>query len=75
MIKKKIIDINLLKKKIKLLKKKKIKIVHCHGKFDYLHFGHLKHLEEAKKFGDILIVTITKKKIKIIIKVFFLMIR
>lgn len=62
MIKKKIIDINLLKKKIKILKKKKIKIVHCHGKFDYLHFGHLKHLEEAKKLGDILIVTITKKK-------------
>lgn len=62
MIKEKIIDLKDLQKKIGLIKKKKIKIVHCHGKFDYLHFGHLKHLEEAKKLGDILIVTITKKK-------------
>jgi len=35
------------------------KIVHCHGVFDLLHIGHIKHFEEAKKFGDILIVSIT----------------
>ena len=35
------------------------KIVHCHGVFDLLHIGHIKHFEEAKTFGDILIVSIT----------------
>ncbi|MBC8180156.1 adenylyltransferase/cytidyltransferase family protein [candidate division KSB1 bacterium] len=35
------------------------KIVHCHGVFDLLHIGHIKHFEEAKSFGDVLVVTIT----------------
>ena len=35
------------------------KIVHCHGTFDLLHPGHLKHLEAAKKHGDVLVVTVT----------------
>jgi rfaE bifunctional protein nucleotidyltransferase chain/domain len=41
------------------LKAKGKKIVHCHGVFDLLHLGHIKHFEEAKAFGDILIVTVT----------------
>ena len=45
-----------------LLKKKGKKIVHCHGVFDLLHIGHLKHFKSAKKFGDILIVSITPDK-------------
>ena len=35
------------------------KVVHCHGVFDLLHIGHIKHFEEARSFGDALIVTIT----------------
>lgn len=35
------------------------KIVHCHGVFDLFHYGHLLHLQEAKKQGDILVVTLT----------------
>jgi len=35
------------------------KIVHCHGVFDVLHAGHLAYFESAKKFGDLLIVTLT----------------
>lgn len=35
------------------------RIVHCHGVFDLLHYGHLLHLKSAKKFGDILVVTVT----------------
>ncbi len=35
------------------------RIVHCHGVFDLLHFGHVLHLQSAKKFGDILVVTVT----------------
>lgn len=41
------------------LKLKGKKIVHCHGVFDLLHIGHIKHFEEAKTFGDVLIVTTT----------------
>jgi len=48
-----------LKKIISDLKSKDKKIVHCHGVFDLLHIGHIKHFEEAKSFGDVLVVTIT----------------
>ena len=41
------------------LKSKGKKIVHCHGVFDLLHIGHIKHFEEAKTFGDVLVVSIT----------------
>lgn len=37
----------------------KKKIVHCHGVFDLLHTGHIRHFEQAKKLGDILVVTVT----------------
>ncbi len=35
------------------------KIVHCHGVFDLLHIGHIRHFEQARRLGDILIVTVT----------------
>ena len=35
------------------------RIIHAHGVFDLLHVGHIRHLELAKKQGDILVVTIT----------------
>ncbi len=35
------------------------KIVHCHGVFDLLHIGHIKHLHQAKSFGEVLVVTVT----------------
>lgn len=35
------------------------KIIQCHGVFDLLHIGHIKHLEHAKSLGNILVVTIT----------------
>jgi len=35
------------------------KIVLCHGVFDLLHIGHIRHFNEAKKLGDILIISIT----------------
>lgn len=49
-----------LLKIIPKLKAKKKTIVHCHGVFDLLHPGHIRHFEAAKKRGDVLIVTITK---------------
>lgn len=55
----KILTLKELIKKIKILKKKKKKIVLCHGVFDLLHVGHIKHLRKAREFGDKLVVTIT----------------
>jgi rfaE bifunctional protein kinase chain/domain/rfaE bifunctional protein nucleotidyltransferase chain/domain len=34
-------------------------VVQCHGVFDLLHIGHIRHFQEAKKSGQILIVTVT----------------
>jgi len=41
------------------LKSEGKKIVQCHGVFDLLHVGHIKHFKEAKTFGDVLVVSIT----------------
>jgi len=35
------------------------KLVLCHGVFDLLHLGHVKHLQQARRHGDVLAVTIT----------------
>jgi rfaE bifunctional protein nucleotidyltransferase chain/domain len=35
------------------------RIVHCHGVFDLLHIGHIRHFEQARKLGDVLVVTVT----------------
>lgn len=34
-------------------------VVHCHGVFDLLHIGHIRHFAEARKAGDLLIVSLT----------------
>src|SRR2546426_530365 len=48
-----------LAKSLASLRDKGRKIVHCHGVFDLLHIGHIKHLEAARNLGDALVVTIT----------------
>ena len=40
----------------------KRKIVHCHGVFDLLHVGHIRHFEQAKKLGEVLVVTVTSDR-------------
>lgn len=37
-------------------------IVQCHGVFDLLHPGHIKHFEAAKREGDVLVVTVTEDR-------------
>lgn len=44
---------------IKRLKEKGKIIILCHGVFDLIHPGHIIHFQEAKKMGDILVVSIT----------------
>ena len=57
-----VIDLHSLAEKAKKLKEKNKKIVLCHGCFDLMHPGHIKHLQSAKKMGDILVVTVTPDK-------------
>ena len=59
---KKIVNLNLLKQKIKKFKLNNKKIILCHGVFDLLHAGHIMHFQESKNLGDILIVSLTPDK-------------
>ncbi len=34
-------------------------IVLCHGVFDLIHPGHIRHFQAARREGDVLIVTLT----------------
>ncbi|MEY3479724.1 MAG: hypothetical protein RIQ71_499 [Verrucomicrobiota bacterium] len=38
------------------------RLVQCHGTFDLVHPGHIVHLEDARKLGDLLVVTVTDEK-------------
>ena len=53
---KKIIDKNKISSTINKIRINSKRIVFTNGCFDVLHAGHVKYLEIAKSFGDILIV-------------------
>jgi len=44
------------------LRRERKSVVHCHGVFDLLHPGHIKHFEAAKREGDVLVVTVTEDR-------------
>lgn len=58
-MKKKIVTVNELRKIINHAKKLKKRIVLVHGVFDIIHLGHIEYFKEAKKYGDILIASVT----------------
>ena len=58
MINRKIVPFNKLELVSEKLKQNS-SIVLCHGMFDLVHLGHIRYFQEAKKQGDILIVTLT----------------
>ena len=58
----KIHSLDSLAKIVTKFRAKRKKIIHCHGVFDLLHIGHIKHFQEAKTYGDKLVVTITSDK-------------
>lgn len=37
-------------------------VVLCHGVFDLVHMGHVRHLEAARREGDVLMVTLTANR-------------
>jgi len=55
----KIQELDSLEVKSKQLNEEGKRIVLCHGTFDLIHTGHIRHLQEAKKQGDLLFATIT----------------
>jgi len=59
---KKILPLKEIAKRIEEHKSKGKKVVQCHGVFDIVHLGHIRHFNMAKKEGDILLVTLTADK-------------
>ena len=55
---KKILKVSQIKKIIVDLPRKK-KVILCHGNFDVVHPGHIRHLDYAKSKAEILIISIT----------------
>ena len=55
-------NIKKIQNKLNKLRLKNKKIVLCHGVFDLVHLGHIKHFKSAKSFGDYLIVSLTANK-------------
>ena len=55
----KVLDYEQIVATAKSLRAENKTIVHCHGVYDLLHVGHIKHLEAARRLGHVLIVTIT----------------
>ena len=58
----KILFLNDLILKVESLKKEGKTVVQSHGIFDLIHPGIIKHLNEAKEQGDVLVVTVIKDK-------------
>ena len=54
-----VVELNILPEELKKLKQAGKKIVLCHGCFDLMHPGHIKHFQAAKKMGNILVITIS----------------
>lgn len=55
----KVLPFDALAEQVRALKAAGKKIVHCHGCFDLVHPGHIKHLQAARAMGDILVATVT----------------
>lgn len=45
--------------KVRQFNLQKKRVVLCHGCFDPLHIGHIFHFRAARRYGDVLVVTIT----------------
>ncbi len=58
----KVFEIEELAEELRRIKSLGRKVVLCHGCFDLMHPGHIKHFQAAKKMGDILVVTVTPDK-------------
>ena len=55
----KLLSLERLAEVLESLRLKDKRIVQCHGCFDLLHIGHIRHFRQAKRHGDVLVVTVT----------------
>jgi rfaE bifunctional protein kinase chain/domain/rfaE bifunctional protein nucleotidyltransferase chain/domain len=55
----KIVSLDELAAKAEKYRNQGKQVVLCHGTFDLLHIGHIRHIESARKQGDVLFITIT----------------
>ncbi len=55
----KILKMSELRDVVRFNKQQGRRVVHCHGVFDLLHIGHIRYFEQARTFGDVLVVTVT----------------
>lgn len=55
----KILSLENLEKRAEELRLQGKRVVMCHGTFDLMHTGHIRHLQRAKREGDVLLVTVT----------------
>jgi rfaE bifunctional protein nucleotidyltransferase chain/domain len=55
----KIVPLDELARLVASLREQGKTVVHCHGVFDLMHVGHIRHFEQARQFGDVLVVTVT----------------
>lgn len=59
MSKGKVLDLAELARRSRQLRSEGKCVVLCHGTFDLMHTGHIRHLQRAREEGDVLLVTIT----------------
>lgn len=64
----KILDIDRARREISKIKSKNKTVGLCHGGFDLLHSGHIKHFESAKKICDYLFVSVTSDRFVSLLK-------
>jgi rfaE bifunctional protein kinase chain/domain/rfaE bifunctional protein nucleotidyltransferase chain/domain len=57
--KQKILELEDLAAMVKQLRAKGLRVAQCHGVFDLLHLGHVRHFQKARELADVLIVTLT----------------
>jgi rfaE bifunctional protein nucleotidyltransferase chain/domain len=55
----KVLSLADLETRVSELKRLGTRVVLCHGTFDLMHTGHIRHLQSARAEGDVLIVTVT----------------
>jgi rfaE bifunctional protein nucleotidyltransferase chain/domain len=55
----KILPLDDLARQLEVSRRAGLKIVQCHGCFDLMHIGHIRHLQAARAMGDLLVVTLT----------------
>jgi rfaE bifunctional protein nucleotidyltransferase chain/domain len=55
----KVVSVEELAGRVAALKAAGQRVAHCHGCFDLMHPGHIKHLQAARRMADALVVTVS----------------